>query len=84
MVWLIAGLTNHEIEEAVGHYFPGEEPEAIGLELAEQMREAGRSDPLLVRGFCVLAARDLYKQLRDVGDFQGALRAVKLLRDMAG
>ena len=84
MAWLIEGLTNHEIEEAVRHYFPADEPEAIALGMAEQMREAGRSDPLLVRGFCVLAARDLYKQLRDVGDFQGALRAVKLIRDMAG
>jgi hypothetical protein len=36
-----------------------------------------------VAGFCLEATRDLYRKMLEIGDFEGALRAVKQLSTLA-
>jgi hypothetical protein len=44
---------------------------------------AGDFDPQKIRGWCVEATRFLYQRMVEIGDFAGALRAVKTLSDLA-
>lgn len=40
--------------------------------------------PETVRGWCFEVTRDLYRKMTAIGDFAGALRAVKQILEMVG
>jgi hypothetical protein len=80
---LLEGHSIPEIREACASAFPKHDCQAL-LELAAKpFLEYSREPEDLVRGWCLGAARDLYRKLNSVGAYADALRAVKLIADVA-
>lgn len=79
---MLSGATLHEIHDAIQTTWP----DAAGVELLaavrQQLRDEADIDADLLRGWCFHATRELYRKMVEIGDFSGALRAVKMLSDM--
>jgi hypothetical protein len=81
--WVIAGGTEQDIREAVAHHFPGDDPHELLGAVMLGLINASNFDRDVITGWCVEAYRDLYRRMVDAADYAGALRAVKLLADLA-
>jgi hypothetical protein len=79
--WILEGATEYDIVEAVQQAWPDADHAKILLAAIDKIKESARIDPTTVAGFCVEATRDLYRRMVEIGDFPGALRAVRQLRD---
>ena len=80
--WILAGATEYDIDEAVRTAWPDVNPAPPIVEAIAKLREAGAFDQQVVFGWCFEATRDLYRRMVDIGDFPGALRAIKQLADL--
>lgn len=81
---MLTGATIHEIEAAIRNEWPAADPQSLLDKVELQIGEAADADPAQVRGWCFHAARDLYRRMVEIGDFAGALRAVKILHELTG
>jgi len=81
--WVIAGGTEQDIREAVAHHFPGEDVRELLGAVMLVLINAASFDRDVITGWCVEAYRDLYRRMVEAADYAGALRAVKLLADLA-
>jgi hypothetical protein len=75
--WIIAGHTEHDIAEAIHNQWPQEQPQSLIVAAVERIRGAGVLDAQTVLGWCFEATLDLHRRVVEIGDFAGALRAVK-------
>ena len=82
MLWIVAGATEHQVAEAIKTHWPAAEVKPLIVAAIEQLRQSGQLDVKVVRGWCFEAQRDLYRRMLEIGDFAGALRAVKQIHDM--
>jgi len=82
--WVLDGQSRADIVEAVEKHFPGEEPGAL---LAAVMiafeTTAANFNADVVAGWCFEAYRDLYRRMVDTGDYAGAMKAAKLMLELA-
>lgn len=81
--WILSGATEHDIAEAVQTAWPECDPQPLILLAVARLRESASIDADTVIGWCFEATRDMYRRMVEVGDFPGALRAVKQMRDLA-
>ena len=81
--WIIEGATEYDIGEAMQQAWPDANHAGILLAAIEKIRESNEIDPHTVLGFCFEATRDLYRRMVEIGDFPGALRALKQLAQFA-
>ena len=82
--WILTGARDADIVEAISTTWP---EQALGPLLAAAMQSLAASaetDNAVVRGFCFEATKDLYRRMVEIGDFAGALRAIKQLHELAG
>lgn len=82
--WILSGATEHDISEAIKASWPDAAARPLLVAAIEQLRDSADFDPQTVLGFCFEATRELYRRMIDIGDFAGALRAVKQLTEIAG
>ena len=81
--WIVQGATEHDILEAMRQAWPQTAHAPLLLAAIDKIRDSSQIDAVTVLGFCVEATRDMYRRMVEIGDFAGALRAVKQLRDLA-
>ena len=81
--WILEGATEYDILEAMQQAWPDGNHSSILLGAIEKIRESSRLDRTTVHGFCVEATRDLFRRMVEIGDFPGALRAIRQLRELA-
>ena len=81
--WIVAGATEPDVVEAILQQWPDEQPKPLIAAAIDQIRRAGGFDGDLVRGWCFEAVRHLYRQMVEIGDYAGALRAAKQLWDFS-
>ena len=81
--WLLTGARESDVLQAIETNWPGQLPLPLIQSAVDQLAASGDIDPTVVRGWCFEAAKSLYQKMAEIGDFAGALRAVKLLYDMA-
>jgi hypothetical protein len=79
---VLTGATVHDIHEAIRATWPAAEPSELLERVQQQLGEEADLDADLLRGWCHAATRDLYRRMVEIGDFAGALRAVKLLSEL--
>jgi len=77
--WFLKGHADQDILEAIAEKFPGQPIPAIITAALDQFRAIGRTDEHLIRGWCREAARELYRNMVEIGDFGNALKALKQL-----
>jgi hypothetical protein len=81
--WILEGATEFDILEAMQQAWPEADHAALLIGAVNKIRESSRLDPTTVLGFCVEATRDLFRRMVEIGDFAGALRAIRQLRELA-
>ncbi len=81
--WILRGYGEKNLRDALATYYPGESVEALITEAGAHFASAGQADPTMIRGFCIEAYRTLYQKSLDIGDFTTALKALKLLENIA-
>lgn len=81
--WILAGGTERDIREAIAKHFPAGDAQPLIVAAMRQYEKAGTFDAKIVTGWCFEAYRDLYRRMVEIGDFAGALRAVKLILDLS-
>ncbi len=81
--WVLTGAREADVLEAVAATWPGRDARPLIAEALASFSASGLVDRAMVRGFAFEATKDLYRQMREIGDFAGALRALKQLVDLA-
>ena len=81
--WMLTGARDADVLEAIETTWPGQPWEPIVTAAVEQLAASAAFDGQVVRGWCFEATKDLYRRMTEIGDFAGALRAVKMLADLA-
>lgn len=81
--WILSGATEYDIAEAVVQSYPDENHAKLIGQAMTRITQSANFDSDIVRGFCFEATRDLYRRMVEIGDFTGALRALKALSDLA-
>lgn len=81
--WVLTGAREKEIVEAIAAHWPDADMRPLIAGAIDDLVKAGEFDGTIVRGWCVEATKQLYRQMAEIGDFAGALRAVQLLWNMS-
>ena len=80
--WLLSGATHFDILEAIRSSYPGDDPAKLILDAMRLFEQAEFADARIVHGWCFEATKDLYRRMVEIGDYPGALKAVKQLSEM--
>jgi hypothetical protein len=80
--WIAAGATESDILEAIAEQWPEEDKRPLIVAALQEITAASQTPPDLAIGWCLQSTRELYRRMVEVGDFTGALRAIKLLADL--
>lgn len=80
--WILAGHTEIDIQTEIQTQWPGTDPKRLIAAAVVLIRESGNVDPETVRGWCFEATRELYARMVAIGNYPGALRAVRQLLDV--
>lgn len=83
LTWMLEGNSVFAIEAAIRETYPGADPQPLMLHAARELIESSKVPRDLMMGWCFQATRLLFARMVDVGDFAGALRAIKQLDDLA-
>jgi hypothetical protein len=91
VTWFVAGANDHEVRTAIQDTYADQDPQIL-IEAAYKEFAAHSLRPQLpnetptiedvVRGWVFIAYRDLYRKMVEIGDFTGAVGAVKRIEDM--
>jgi hypothetical protein len=82
--WIVQGAAEHQIVDAIAKTWPDEEARPLIVPCMKKIAKNAEADPEAVRGWCFEATRYLYQQSIAAGNFAVALKAIKMLHDMAG
>lgn len=77
--WMVAGHSDKDILEAVAATFPGRPADELLGRAVDHLAAAAKCPRDVLMGFALEAYRDLYRRLREIGDYQGAMKAVAAL-----
>ena len=80
--WILSGASEHDIVEAIAAAWPDSDARPLIVAAVAKIAESASLDGNIVLGFCVESTRDLYRRMVEIGDFPGALRAIRQLRDL--
>lgn len=81
--WIIAGHAEGDIREAIAEQWPDAESTPVIVAAMTHIASSVNCPMEAVLGWCIQATQFLYQRMVDVGDFPGALRAVKQLAEFA-
>ena len=81
--WILQGASEHDVTEAIEKKWPDVSARPAILATMTDIGTTARFDPEALVGWCIESTRYLYQRMVEVGDFPGALRAVKQLADFA-
>jgi len=79
--WMVAGHSGEAIGEAIGEKFPKSNPKNLMIAAGDHFRDICKADSGVLLGWCLDSTRDIYQKMVMIGDFSGALKAIKQIRD---
>ena len=80
---ILEGNTRQDIESAAKNLFPGVRIGPVFDHALAAFATVANESSEVVGGWCIETSRDLYRKMIEVGDYAGALRAVKQVMDTA-
>ena len=80
--WLLTGATEQQIREALAEKYPECDPAGVMVEVQNHLQAAGRPNTDAVKGWALMAYRKIYQQMLQIGDYSGALKAVKEITNL--
>lgn len=82
--WLLSGVSEAEVLEALRSKYPEADPAATLAVVRDHLAREGTPDADALRGWVLLAYRDLYRRLLDNDDLEGARKVLKNITEAAG
>jgi len=82
-VWILQGATEHDIIEATAEKWPNTKARPVIVTVMNDIAKTANFNPDAIMGWCIESTRYVYQRMVEIGDFPGALRAVKQLSDYA-
>jgi hypothetical protein len=83
ILWLIEGNRVDDVSQALRAAYPGADPAALVARAADHFATIAQADPTVIRGWCLESLREMYRRMVDVGDYAGALKALRELMQYA-
>ena len=84
LLWLIGGESEFDIAKTIKEWPESIKERAEIMEaVQEKLIDSADVDPSLVKGWCLLSMRDIYKKLIDSGDYVNAIKAIKEYKAIA-
>jgi hypothetical protein len=83
IVWLLEGQRSEDIQRSWAEHFPAEDFHKTLDAAWDHFERIAAAAPDVLRGWCLEAYRELHRRMVDVGDYTGALRAIKELMSYA-
>lgn len=81
--WLLDGHTKGDIADSCRTLWAHLDPAKVILTAMDAFAVSAAEPPDSIKGWCIEATRALYRKLLSVGDYEGALRAIKQLHGLA-
>lgn len=79
ILWLLDGHRAADVLEAIKDKMPGADPDKLLSRATDHFRIVADADADVLRGWCFEAYRELYRKMVEVGDYKGAIAAIKEL-----
>jgi len=83
LTWILEGNSEHLIREAIADTWPGEESEPLIIAAFEQVSKSGEMSHEQVQNWCFEATRFLYQKQVEIGEYAGAMRAVRQMQEIS-
>jgi len=80
--WILEGNDTEDIAEAIAEHWPGLAVAAVLPAARDKLVEAAEADPAIVAGWAIASARELYRRMVAIGDYVGALKALRTVADL--
>lgn len=80
---LLEGHSKGDILEAIAQLYPNRDANKLIASAMESFSIISSEQSDTVKGWCMEATRDLFRKLNEVGDYDGALRAVQQFHKIA-
>jgi hypothetical protein len=81
---LLSGLSFNDIERAAEKIIPNKKEREATLGIVrDKIEGAARLEPLVIRGFCVMAYQDIYAKSLAENDLATAIKAVERLNKLS-
>jgi hypothetical protein len=81
--WILEGNSTEAIEEAITETWPGEQREPLIVAAMSALNRSATSLRDNAADWCLESLRFLYQKQVEIGEYAGAMRAVKQICDMA-
>jgi hypothetical protein len=82
--WLLSGVSEAEVLETLRSKYPDADPGPTLASVRDHLAREGTPDADALRGWVLLAYRDLYRRLLDNDDLEGARKVLKNITEAAG
>ena len=82
--WLLSGVSEAEVVESLRCRYPDADAGATLAAVRDHLAREGTPDTDALRGWVLLAYRELYRRLLDNDDLEGARKVVKNISEAAG
>ena len=83
LVWIVEGQQDGDVLAAIKKHWPGEDPDKVYEAAIDQIAEASKVESDVILGWCLMARRELYRKMFEMGDYTGALRATEKIESLA-
>jgi hypothetical protein len=80
---MLEGNRAEDIVQAIRTTYAEENPEQLINAAGDHFATVGEADTSVIRGWCLEAYREMYRRMVDIGDYAGALKAIKELMAFA-
>lgn len=80
--WIIEGQNDADVQEAIKKLWPSEDPEKLYEAAVDRVSDASKVEGEVLLGWCLMARRELFRKMFEIGDFAGALRATEKIESL--
>lgn len=84
--WILQGNSEHLIRESIADEFPDASPVALITGVLNHFVEVASLNEVALLGtygWCLEASKEMYRRMVETGDYAGALRAIKQIKELA-
>lgn len=81
--WITEGHNEESIRDALRTRYPDADCERVIAAAVAELRSDGQCDRDLIRGWAFRGYREIYRRCLDIGDFDGARKAMKEVVQLA-
>lgn len=82
LTWIMEGNSEHLIQEAIESTWPGDKPGPLILKAVSSVKKSAKAMRSNAADWCLEATKFLYAKQVEIGEYAGAMRAVKQIAEL--